>query len=411
MIINKNFTLLMMGQFVSGTAAYVFGIVMSLWIKQLSESGTSVGLFLMFWNLPSLLFTPLGGLIADKFSRKNNIVIADFVNGSIMVILGVLLILFSTNEALNLKLCFAVAMISSVVSLIFKASISPLMADIAGSQNLKRAFSISSNISVTSNVLGKSLGGLLISIISVPWIVIINGISMLLSGLSELFIRPLPDCKPEASGSKMLMQAEARQMICEGWSFIRSLPGLFHFATGACVNNFFFMGALTLMPFYIEDYLHVPSQWYGYSATLAAVGSFAGGYIPRKLNRTSFYLQKLVALGLLAPGVVFVLLSFTANLYIALALIFVAHMAFTFVGVSTYTQVAAATPSRLRGRVGAFMNTYVVLLSPLGMLLSGISLDAWGGDVAFIYRICGAGIMFTWLTALLSTQLRHFISL
>jgi MFS family permease len=68
--VRKNIILLLLGQSVSlfGTSIYTFAI--SLYILSTTGSGFNFSLSLALGTLPGVLFSPISGVIADRFDRK-----------------------------------------------------------------------------------------------------------------------------------------------------------------------------------------------------------------------------------------------------------------------------------------------------------------------------------------------------
>ena len=64
----------MQGQIVSNLGTHLFVIVTLYWLMEASNSGSLMGLYMMVESLPAALLMPLGGVIADRISRKKIIV-------------------------------------------------------------------------------------------------------------------------------------------------------------------------------------------------------------------------------------------------------------------------------------------------------------------------------------------------
>jgi DHA3 family macrolide efflux protein-like MFS transporter len=70
-LLSRDFCLLWQGQLISQMGSQVFGVTALLWLKQTTESATLVGLTMMMLTLPGVLLGPIGGVLADRYSRQD----------------------------------------------------------------------------------------------------------------------------------------------------------------------------------------------------------------------------------------------------------------------------------------------------------------------------------------------------
>ena len=80
-LMNKNFLLLWQGQSINRLGLQAFAVAMLFWIKHATNSATLMGLLLMLSTLPGVLFSPLGGALADRVSRRRILVVTDILSG------------------------------------------------------------------------------------------------------------------------------------------------------------------------------------------------------------------------------------------------------------------------------------------------------------------------------------------
>ena len=61
--------------------ANLFNLVGVLWLVEVANSASMVGVLLLIGGLPVAICAPLGGVIADRYSRRNTIVWVDVCSG------------------------------------------------------------------------------------------------------------------------------------------------------------------------------------------------------------------------------------------------------------------------------------------------------------------------------------------
>src|SRR5678816_4320823 len=87
---NRSFRQLWLGQVVSQMGDWFNTIALYTIILKLTGSGRDVGLLLVARFLPSFLFGPISGVIADRFSRQRIMIISDLLRAA--VVLGFLFV-------------------------------------------------------------------------------------------------------------------------------------------------------------------------------------------------------------------------------------------------------------------------------------------------------------------------------
>ena len=87
---NASFRRLWLGQVVSQTGDWFNTIALYTIILNLTGSGRDIGLLLVARFLPSVVFGPLSGVVADRFSRRSIMIVSDLLRA--VVVLGFLLV-------------------------------------------------------------------------------------------------------------------------------------------------------------------------------------------------------------------------------------------------------------------------------------------------------------------------------
>src|SRR5262249_51406122 len=82
---NRNFRQLWLGQVVSQMGDWFDTIALYTIILNLTGSGRDIGLLLVARFVPSFVFGPLSGVVADRFSRRSIMIISDILAAAVGV--------------------------------------------------------------------------------------------------------------------------------------------------------------------------------------------------------------------------------------------------------------------------------------------------------------------------------------
>lgn len=77
----RNYRLYAIGQGISLSGTWMQTIGQGLLVLKLTNSGTALGVVIALQTLPILLFGPIGGMIADRFPKRNILYFTQIASG------------------------------------------------------------------------------------------------------------------------------------------------------------------------------------------------------------------------------------------------------------------------------------------------------------------------------------------
>lgn len=170
-LLSKNFIFLIAGQTASMFATAILKFAVSLYILDMTGSVVVFGMIMEISNIPTILFSPFGGIVADRINRRNLLVLLDILYGGIAVGLTVVLSIDHTVELLGLEL-----MLLSVVSSFEAPAVQSCIPVIQIKDNLIKANSVVNQVVMLANLIAPVLAGLLYSFISINNIVLLSSL-------------------------------------------------------------------------------------------------------------------------------------------------------------------------------------------------------------------------------------------
>jgi len=387
-LFNKDFILLWQGQFVSQLGNQAHAIAMMFWLKHATESATVMGTIMMASMLPGVLLGPIGGTLADRFSRKKIIVISDIVCGVSVLSLAVWFFIIPERTAFIISWMTMVAVISGIFSAVFRPAISAAIPDLVPRDKVAAANSFNQSSMQVSMLVGQGAGGVLFRLLGAPLLFLIDGITYLVSAGSEAFITIPQIMASREKGIKATLK-QFRSDTIEGFSHIWTRPGMRNLFFTSTFLNFFISPFMVLLPFYIEDTLGATPDWYGYFLASMGIGTLAGFALAGAITVSGRTRSWLIIIMLILVGVLFGSLGLILIKFLALGVALVIGILIGYVNINIVTILQITTPSEIRGRIFGVLATITSGLIPVGIALTGVVTDLLDQNVMFIFAICG----------------------
>lgn len=389
---NKNYLLLWQGQFVSRLGNQAFDLAMALWIVQLTGSAAIMGLLVAVSNIPTLLLSPVGGVLADRHSRKRIIVLSDLLSGLAVLALAAGAYLAADMIEIQLALVFAVSIVLSVIGSFFGPAISAAIPDLVPKDRLAGANSMGQLSMQLSLFIGSALSGTAFRLLGAPLLFLINGLTFLFSAASESLITIPQRLNAQHSRWQDRFAAFKRDLAA-GFRYVWSNSGLRAMVLISAVGNFFSAPFIILMQFYVKDYLGVAIDWVGFLASAFGVGAMIGFVVVGMLPLTGRARARMLLGVMFADSITYGLLVFAPGPFAAMGLVVLAGATSAIITVNITTLVQMSTPQEMRGRVFGLLSTIAGSITPVAYGLSGIVADLLDRNIPLIYLVC-AGIMF-----------------
>jgi DHA3 family macrolide efflux protein-like MFS transporter len=231
----RTFWIIWGGQFISmiGSGLTVFGL--GVWIYEKTGQATPFALTALFSTLPSLILMPIGGAIADRYSRKILMILAD--TGTGLSTAAAALILFNGN--LQVWHIYILATISSIFSAFQEPAYTASITLLVPKKDLARSSGILQMGQAVSAIITPILAGGLYAVIGLKGIIIIDAITYLFA-ISALLIVHIP--QPKKKSQLIANEGKKPSLLSDvvfGWLTLRSLPGLLGLLIYFASVNFF----------------------------------------------------------------------------------------------------------------------------------------------------------------------------
>ncbi len=355
----RDFRVMWIGACTSSIGTWMQNLAQSWLVYQISGSAFYLGLDAFLGQFPIILFSLVGGVFADRTSRRKLLIISQVVQMSCAFLLA-LLILFGLRQIWPiLCLSFIVGTAQSFGGPAYSALV-PTLVD---SEDLSNAIALNSIQFNLARVIGPVIGGLTLKSLGAAWCFGLNGISFVAVIITLMMIR-----------SKFSPTAQPGQSVIAsiklGFKFIRQRESMVTLIFLAFSTTLIGFPIIAFLPVFAREVFHGGPEDYTALLASSGLGSVAGALIVAALGRKK-NLGKAALLMLLVFGVA--MFGFALSKVIALSCIFLfiagAAMIAVFAMVTSLVQLI--TPDDMRGRVMSVYNVAFRGGMPIGSIILG----------------------------------------
>ncbi|OJX43786.1 MAG: hypothetical protein BGO78_02125 [Chloroflexi bacterium 44-23] len=319
--------------------------------------------------LPMLVASPFAGFLADRFDRKNLMILSEVLAG-----LSVIGLIFAENEILIYGM---LALQAVFVSLMIPARQAALP-DLVSESELVQANAFFQQLNGVIKIVAPMLAGFLLTILTPQQAIILNVVSL---GISAVILTRLPSLPPllkdETLHKNKIKGVQGNE---PAWrKAFREVPSLKLLFVSIFLGITVIMGLDILASVFIRDVLRETEQYYGTMVGLIGVGTFIATLVLMfRRKQVNPWRDVILGIFLLAgiPAMMAITDVWVSNIALAKALVLAGSMiggignGLMVVQMGTLLQVLA--PRELLGRlVGLFEATAVagqlisVLLVPV----------------------------------------------
>ena len=390
-LLNRNFFLLWQGQFVSLIGSQAFLLAMMYWTMEGTGSASLMGILMTLSMLPGVILGPVAGAVADRYSRKIIIVVADILSGLGVLTVSALFFLLPESTNVLIAALFAVALLNGVVQAFFRPAIMAAVPDLVPKDRVTAANSMNQFSFRFSQILGQGAGGVLYAILGAPVLFLVDGLTFLFSAISESFIQipqKIADSLKEGSAP-----SQFKSDVIAGLQYVWRRKGMRNFLFMIGAVHFFAMPYIVLMPFYVEINLGRGADWYGFLMAAFSGGSVLGYAIAGMIPLSGASRSRVLLVLMSVTGLLFGILGLLHQPLLAVLTIGAGGALLGMFSVHMTTILQTTSGSELRGRVMGLVMTIANAASPLGMVAGGIAGDLTDKNIPLIYQVCGAGII------------------
>ncbi len=385
----RNYRLFAIGSLVSNIGTWMQRVAQDWLVLQLTGSGKALGITTGLQFLPMLLFSPMAGVFADRFSKRRVIAVAQIVLGVTAGLLGVLAVA-GWVAAWHV---YVIAFVFGTAAAFDTPARQAFVNEMVPRETLSNAVALNSASFNLARMIGPAAAGGLIALLgsgasATGWVILVNAATYIavLVSLQRMRASDLTPIDKLVRG---------KGQIRDGLRYVRGRPDIMLimaivFSAGTFGLNFQMTTALMATEVFDKG-----AGEYGLLGSILAIGSLAGSLLSarRPVSR-----QRLIIGASLAFGATEMVAGLMPNyLTFALLLPLCGITALTLITTAN-SLVQMSTDAAVRGRVMALYLAIFMGGTPIGAPMLGWIAERYGAR----WTMVGGGAL-TMLGTLIAT--------
>lgn len=352
-------------------------------ISRVDGSGKAFSFLLLARFLPLFVFTPISGVLADKFDRRSLMIVSDVLRT--VTVAGFLLV----QDARHIWLFYVLTILQFSLSALFTPARTAVLSNVVEPKELVAANGLDGLTWSTMLFVGALLGGVVAAALGIAAAFILDALTFLLSAWLVSRIS-------KVGGSLKVTPGEKGQRVrfVDGLRYLWGVPFLLVIALVKAGGSLVW-GAINVLEIPLAQNVF-PLREDG-TVTLAVIYAFAGlgtGFGPLVIRR---WLGDEVGRVLWAISLGFVLMAagiWGLGLAGSVAVVWVMTLVRTLgagaIWVFSGALLQQMVPNGIRGRVFAFEFAALTLTQSISTLWAGVAQDDLGWEVQETIRVMGA---------------------
>jgi MFS family permease len=350
-----------------------------------------MGLLSAAGSAPILLVGLFAGVWVDRVRRRPLMIATDLGRAALLLIVP----LAALAGALRIEILYAVLLLTGALTVLFDvANMSLLPSLVVTPDRIVEGNTKLQSTAAAAQVVGPGVGGVLVSLMTAPFALLVDALSFLLSAAFIARAR-VPEVTPDTRGAGVVGEITEGVRVVIDDRVLRALAG------ASATTILFGRAFMAVYVLYMTRVLGWSAVGVGLVFATGGVGSFAGSIVAQPLARRfgpgPTMIGAQVAFGLIGMMVPLAVLVPSWALPMIVVSEFGQWMAILVYWVVAISVRQAITPDRVLGRVSATMRFLAGVATTIGALIGGALGGLIGIPLTLVVASFGMLLGFLWL--------------
>jgi MFS family permease len=373
----RNFQIFASGQLVSLIGTWMQNVAEAWLVYRLTGSSVLLGAVGFCSQIPVFLISPIGGIVADRYSRHRVVIATQTAS----MLLAFTLSILTLTHMVRIWHVFTLAALLGVVNAFDIPARQSFIVDMVSRSDLMNAIALNSSMFNASRVVGPAIAGILVASIGEGWCFFANAVSYIAVITGLLLMRVPPHIPAPRTGSPAAN-------IAEGFRFVMQNPPVHVLMMLLGIVSLTGMPYAVLMPIFADRILHGGATALGSLMGASGIGALCGALLLAS-RRDLKGLGLWVAVAAAGFGLGLVAFSFSRVFWLSAVILVPVGFSMMIEMGSSNTLIQSMVPDNLRGRVMSVYSMMFMGMAPIGSLLAG----AAAGHIGAPWTVAIGGIV------------------
>jgi MFS family permease len=364
---HRDFRLFWFGNFLSNVGTWMQNVAQSWLVLQLAPVNSAfwLGVIGFAASAPMLVFTILGGVIADRVDKRKLM----YVTQISMMVLAFMMWGLTYFHHINVRLIVSLAFANGLAMALNTPAYQALVPQLVPRKDLTNAIALNSAQFNLSRVLGPTLGGFAMAAVGISGNFMLNALSFVAVLIALMQITYPPVYPPGETGLWETMN--------EGFRYLFERRDMSMLLLMTAFLSVLGIPYVTFVPLFAKDILYLDERGFGLLMAAAGIGAFLGAatiaYLHDIKTRGRFVMQSGLAF-----YVFVILFAFARNRVFSGLMLAGANYCMILMIATVNSLLQHLSADEMRGRVMSIYATAFLGFAPIGTLLAGSVADMFG---------------------------------
>ena len=382
---SKKVYVLWFGQTLSWTGSAMSFFAIGVWIFETTGRASALSTILFTVGIVGVITGPFGGVLADRFPRKQLIISFDLVIAFLMCVIGY----FAINDKLTITMLIPFALAFGIFEIAHWTTWSAFLGDVVKKQHVTKISALFESAEAFSVLLGPIGGALIYSYFGLSGVILVDLITCFIGIITISLFKSEKQIKKTKLSFKNIYTD-----LHEAYVWLKNQKGLLALVSILSISNFFWGFTTVLLPPIVLTFSD--ARGLGIIESTIGLAFLVGSIISL---RYSEYLQGNIKLAIqcgLLGGISLIFGSLRPSIFLLCMFGIISGVSGTVQYTISSGAWLAITNSDIRGRALALRGTIAQMLRPIGVLIAGpfgdyLEFSFYPDNIKLLSPIIGTG--------------------
>ena len=382
---SKKVYVLWFGQTLSWTGSAMSFFAIGVWIFETTGRASALSTILFTVGIVGVFTGPFGGVLADRFPRKQLIISFDLVIAFLMCVIWY----FAINDKLTIAMLIPFALAFGIFEIAHWTTWSAFLGDVVKKQHVTKISALFESAEAFSVLLGPIGGALIYSYFGLSGVILVDLITCFIGIVTISLFKSEKENKKTKLSFKNIYSD-----LHEAYVWLKNQNGLLTLVSILSISNFFWGFTTVLLPPIVLTFSD--ARGLGIIESTIGLAFLIGSIISL---RYSEYLQGNIKLAIqcgLLGGVSLIFGSLRPSIFLLCIYGIISGVSGTVQYTISSGAWLAITDKNIRGRALALRGTIAQMLRPIGVLIAGplgdyLEFSFYPDNIELLSPIIGTG--------------------